>query len=205
MLTSKNPHHQRTAIQFPHSNVKAWFAIRERKGRLTLRQRTERVVRSVGTQIVHLDHDRVRAGVVRRQLPALAAGPARAGAWVAAVGRLRYGGVVAGAAVPGAGRLAGDVAGAVLGEGGGLVAGGGGGAGVGGAGAGAGAGTAAGTGVGAGSGPGVETSVRAVVDLRGVFPLILVAVGAISPRIGQDGEGRYQDICELHREGGARN
>lgn len=106
-----------------------------------LRLRTKRVLRIVGAQVVHLDHDRARAGVFRGQSPTHAAGPAWAGARAAAVDGLRDGGVVARAAIPGAGCLAGVVAGGVLGEAGGradgvVAAGGGGGAGVGGAGAG---------------------------------------------------------------------
>ena len=70
----------------------------------------------VRTEVIHLDDNLIRPGEIRCQLPADAAGTACARAGGAAIGRLRDGGVVAGAAVPGAGGQARAVAGAVLGE-----------------------------------------------------------------------------------------
>ena len=67
----------------------------------------------VRTQIVDLDDNLVRPGEFRCQLPADAASTACARALSAAIGRLRDGGVVAGATVPGAGGRAGAVAAAV--------------------------------------------------------------------------------------------
>lgn len=80
-------------------------------GELTLGLRAKGVVAVVRTQVVDLDHDLVRPGVVGGQFPTDAAGVAGAGAWVAAVDGLGDGRVVAAVAVPGTGYRAGIIAG----------------------------------------------------------------------------------------------
>lgn len=83
--------------------------------KLTRRLRAKRIL-VVRTQVVDLDEDLVRPGIVWGQFPTDAASSTGAGPGIAAVDGLGNSGVKASTAIPGAGGFAGVVAGAVLSE-----------------------------------------------------------------------------------------